>query len=244
MAYIYQDDYDDYEELSPVVLVSFSESYDSIAKVPDRMVANAAVHAEADFLIIPDLQTKAKNRFREMAKDCWNLSPENLAKVLGSVFGTPANNMTDYQDAVVSVCVWRAEELTTKEEYVDILKSYPEFVIRLLSAVHIDFNALSQSREQYIKTQTQELNNIRLESERRELQTQILNKSLDTSMKRLNRLIKYGRGSDGKRVTKPGKSPLRDLVRDVIVKIQPYTKSSNWPEENDRDSHGFTDGRT
>ena len=140
VAYIYQNTYDDVQQLPPHEPQSWEDPSWQIDTagadyIPSRMVANAAVHALAEFFNMPHLQAFAKARFRTLALDFRRPARPHLPSIIRAVFGTQGNDHPDLKIPVLDRCISIYKNIITSPRCVKAMDTYPTFSPRLLQAV-------------------------------------------------------------------------------------------------------------
>ena len=245
IAYIYQNTYDDVQQLPPHEPQSWEDPSWQVDiagadYIPSRMLANTAVHALADFFDMPDLQTFAKARFRMLAMDFWKPALPNLPSIIHAVFGTQGNDHSDLQTPVLERCVPIYKNIITNTPCLEAMDTYPTFTRALLQTVgkHLeDENTLLTNQNTQL---ADEIDNLNLTIENHEYQISDMYSALSLVHEKLNNLIltqrgftSRGRGGRG-RVPEKGNAAFKEEVRSVIQILLPYIEDEthDWGEEN------------
>ena len=204
IAYIYQNTYDDVKELPPHQPQSWEDPswhvYSAGADyILSRMLANAAVHALADFFNMPDLQAFGKARFRTLALEYWKPALPHLPKIIPAVFGTQGNDDPDLQKPVLERCVGIYKHIIIDPACVEAMDTYPAFTRGLLQAVgkHLeDKNTLlTNERKQLVE----DFDNLKITADSQESEISVMQSAERNAHEKLNNLLsKRGFSSRGR----------------------------------------------
>ncbi len=245
IAYVYQGTYDDVKELPPHEPQSWEDpSWEvDIAGddyIPSRMVANAAVHALADFFDMPDLQAFAKARFRTLTLDFWRPALSHIPTVIYAVFGTQGNDHPDLQGPVLERCVIIYKNIITNTKCIEAMDIYPAFSRGLLQVVGKHLEDETTVRTNQNKQLTKDIDVLKSTAENHEYETSVTHSDLRLIHKKLNKILTKRQHSaftsmGGRRkVDEAGNTAFKEEIKSIIQILLPYTEveTQEWVEEN------------
>lgn len=193
IAFIYQGTYDDVRARPPHELQSWEDpswEVDTAGDnyIPSRMIANATVHALADFFDMPDLQAFAKARFRTLASDYWRPALPHIPKIIRVVFGTQGNDHPDFQGPVLERCSGIYKNITTNTESIEAMDCHPAFSRGLLQVVgrRLEDKATLLTSEN--KSLSDDIDILKVAAQNHEYETSVMQSDLRLIRKKLNNI--------------------------------------------------------
>ena len=248
ISYIYHNTYDDVKALplhEPQSWENPSCKVDTAGAdyIPSRILANAAVHALADFFNMPDLQAFPKARFRMLAPDFWKPALPHLPEIIRAVFGTQGNDHPDLQGPVLERCVGIYKNIVTDPGCIEAMDTHPNFSRGLLQAVgkHLEDEQTSPTNQN--KQLLEDIDVLTLTAGIHEVEKSSMHSALCDIHKKLNNVLLTRRGftssgrCGGGEVHGKGNAALKEDIKSAIRILLPYLEdeTQGWVEEcNDR----------
>ena len=235
IAFIYQGTYDDVRAQPPYELQSWEDpswKVDTAGDnyIPSRMIANAAVHALADFFDMPDLQAFAKARFRALTSEYWRPALPYIPKIIHTVFGTQGNDHPDFQGPVLERCAGIYKKITANTECVEAIDCYPAFSRGLLRVVGKKFEDEATLLTSENKSLTDDIDDLNTAADNHEYERSSTQSDLHLIHKKLNNILtkhhhstltKPGRRKD---IDEAGNTALDEEINSILQILLPYTE--------------------
>lgn len=236
VAYLYQDDYDDGDDLPPDVKVqtknlteySLLGIYASVPglKIASRMIANVSVYATAEYLNIKDLKVLAQEKFQK-ASQFWNPYPyDDLPAIIDAVWDQTSDSDVGFRYLILKKLAIYHDAITANENCIVAMNEHGDFGLGLVKAVGGYYKSdLCEAREAQDAAEEKHYSLKQGAEVMKHTLCQIHGRLHHMAERRLRGSFKGGTPiGDG------GKRALRTDIKIIRDHIRPYAKLEGWPE--------------
>ena len=246
VAYLYQDDYDDFEGLPPhVEVLSRNEDSDEdymayMSKLNIsarehsilRMKTNLLVFTVAEFLNIQDLKAKATDKFVKATKHWTPLPLEDLPDVIEALCQATKDEDVSIRAPILEHCAEHYKAIIAHNDCLQTLSEYGDFAVELIRAVGKRFETrLGESRNENAQVE-EKLNGLQTDMQQLKKKAEAKDSDLEIAYHKLDHMWKRRLRSSnkgGKVIGNTGKTRLRDDIQEILRLIDPHAETEvSW----------------